>query len=68
VPVYEYICMKCNNRFSLLQSLYPESKDTQCPKCESTKVKKMISAFSCASASESDSATAHASSFGGGGG
>jgi len=68
MPIYEYMCMKCNNKFSLLQSLYPESKDTECPKCDSKEVKKMVSAFSCASGSDSDSAAAHASSIGGGGG
>ena len=68
MPIYEYICMKCNNKFSLLQSLYPEPKDTECPKCESKEVKKMFSAFSCASGSEGGSSGAHAPSFGGGGG
>ena len=68
MPIYEYICMKCNNKFSLLQSLYPESNDTECPKCDSKEVKKVVSAFSCASGSDSDLEAAQASSFGGGGG
>jgi len=68
MPIYEYICLKCSNKFSLLQSLYPEPKGTECPKCSSRKVKKVVSAFSCASAPGSDSSSAHVPSFGGGGG
>lgn len=69
MPIYEYICLKCNEKFSILQSLYPSDNRTECPKCASGDVKKMMSAFSCASGSESvHSSPAHAPSFGGGGG
>lgn len=49
MPIYEYICMECNNRFSLLQSLYPTEHDAECPKCSSNNVKKILSSFSCSS-------------------
>ena len=69
MPIYEYICLKCNEKFSILQSLYPSNNRTECPKCSSDEVKKVMSAFSCASGSESGhSSSAHAPSFGGGGG
>jgi putative FmdB family regulatory protein len=69
MPIYEYNCLKCNEKFSLLQSLYPAAKNTECPKCSSTDVKKVISSFSCGSGS-ADSATPSmpAPNFGGGGG
>jgi len=66
MPIYEYSCSECNETFSLLQSVYPESKNTQCPRCGSGKVKKVISAFSCSSGTGSGSLPAP--NFGGGGG
>jgi putative FmdB family regulatory protein len=68
MPIYEYICLKCNETFSVLQSLYPAEKKTECPKCTSSEVKKVISSFSCATGSGSASASMPAPSFGGGGG
>ena len=49
MPIYEYICLKCNERFSLLQSVSASCDDTECPKCASKGVKKIISAFCCSS-------------------
>ncbi len=46
MPVYEYTCMKCNERFSVLQSILSSENDTECPGCASKKVKKTIFAFS----------------------
>lgn len=67
MPIYEYICNKCNDRFSLLQSMSAAEKETQCLKCGSTEVKKLISSFSTSSTSSSGkSSPAH--SCGGGGG
>jgi len=68
MPIYEYICLKCNEKFSLLQSLSPAEKNTECPRCSSKEVKKVISSFSCATGSGSPSASAPGASFGGGGG
>lgn len=65
MPIYEYICLKCNNRFSLLQSVYPAEKVCECPKCSSREVRKLVSSFSCGCG---DSASSSAPSFGGGGG
>lgn len=67
MPIYEYICLKCDEKFSLLQSLYPEPKDTECPRCHSKEIKKIISSFSCSSGDSAKSSPAHAPSFGGGG-
>ncbi len=67
MPIYEYICQECDNKFALLQSLYPPDNDTFCPKCSSNQVKKVISSFSCNSA-ENDSSSMPAPRFGGGGG
>jgi putative FmdB family regulatory protein len=68
MPIYEYRCLNCNERFSLLKSLYPADNITECPKCASKDVKKIISSFSCSSGSKSGSySSMPAPSFGGGG-
>ncbi len=67
MPIYEYQCLECNEKFALLQSLYPAENDTQCPKCSSSDVKKVLSSFSCNSG-DSVSSSAPAPRFGGGGG
>jgi putative FmdB family regulatory protein len=69
MPIYEYMCLKCNEKFSLLQSLYPAEKKTECPKCSSTEVKKILSSFSCGSGHGiGNSPSVPAPDFGGGGG
>lgn len=67
VPVYEYICQECNEKFALLQSLYPAENDTECPRCSSKNVKKVLSSFSCAQGTE-NAGSVPPPNFGGGGG
>jgi putative FmdB family regulatory protein len=67
MPIYEYVCLKCNNKFALLQSLYPAQNDAECPKCSSKEVKKIISSF-CSPSGGGDSHSSSAPSFSGGGG
>ncbi|HSB51812.1 MAG TPA: zinc ribbon domain-containing protein [Dissulfurispiraceae bacterium] len=64
MPIYEYVCRKCDEQFSLFQSIYANEKDTRCPKCGADDVKKKISGFSCLSFGGYSSA----GSAGGGGG
>ncbi|MBI5739704.1 MAG: zinc ribbon domain-containing protein [Nitrospirae bacterium] len=66
MPIYEYVCLKCGNKFSLLQSMSHAESDTECPKCSSREVKKTISSFSCASGC-GDSSSTSSPGFGGGG-
>lgn len=68
MPVYEYICVKCKESFSLLQKIGTTEKDTVCPECGSREVKKKISLFSCACPVDSGPSTGGApSGFSGGG-
>lgn len=64
MPIYEYVCKDCGERFSLLQGINATEKDTQCPKCSSGQVKKVISAFCC---SVGSSASIPSGGFSGGG-
>ncbi len=69
MPIYEYLCLKCDKKFSLLQSLFPAEKNTECPECSSREVKKIISSFSCGAGSDvGSSSSMPAPNFGGGGG
>ncbi len=46
MPIYEYICIKCDEGFMILQKMGATDNDTICPKCGSQEVKKKLSAFS----------------------
>jgi len=68
MPIYEYMCLKCCERFSLLQSVTGNQKETKCPKCSSGDVKKMLSSFCCSSGSgKSISPAVPTGGFSGGG-
>lgn len=43
MPIYEYVCEKCNECFEHLAYSASES-DPKCPKCDAKKVKKLMSA------------------------
>lgn len=45
MPIYEYRCPKCENKFELLRSFEDSSKDAPCPKC-GAESKRAISRFS----------------------
>lgn len=46
MPSYEFICEKCNKKFSIQLSLADyEKKKYACPKCKSRRVKQQISMF-----------------------
>ncbi|MDI6800478.1 MAG: zinc ribbon domain-containing protein [Thermodesulfovibrionales bacterium] len=70
MPIYEYVCRKCSEVFSAFQSINADENDTECPKCSSNDVKKMVSAFSCCSTAGSgggiNSSFGSSGGFGGG--
>lgn len=42
MPLYEYVCRKCEHQFEALVS---GDRAAACPKCESTKLEQMFSSF-----------------------
>jgi putative FmdB family regulatory protein len=48
MPVYEFDCAKCGERFEVMGSYTEREKEHACPKCGSTEVKQAISLFSAA--------------------
>jgi putative FmdB family regulatory protein len=46
MPLYEYICRKCDEKFSEALTVKEHgTKNPKCPKCQSTDVKKIIEPF-----------------------
>ena len=43
MPIYEYVCSNCGNRFSLLIGVVAEDDDETCPKCQSKRLKRIPS-------------------------
>ena len=52
MPIYEFLCEKCLNRFDKLAAGMNDTSPTACPKCNSTSTKKQISRFSAHAASD----------------
>ncbi|GHT67077.1 hypothetical protein AGMMS50222_09870 [Endomicrobiia bacterium] len=48
MPLFEFICKKCNEKF---ESLVFDKENTECPKCKSTEVVKQFSSFLATSSS-----------------
>jgi putative FmdB family regulatory protein len=34
MPIYEYVCVKCKNKFELLRPFSKSSESADCPKCK----------------------------------
>jgi putative FmdB family regulatory protein len=42
MPIFEYVCKACNNRF---ETLVRASATVECPACKSTSLEKQLSVF-----------------------
>jgi len=51
MPLFEYICKKCNTRFEKIVFSIDKEK-VECPKCKSEEVEKQISMFSSSTNSD----------------
>ena len=45
MPIYEYLCQRCNGRFQRLVSGFSAPADLHCPRCQATDVRKAVSRF-----------------------
>lgn len=45
MPLYEYLCLSCRNRFTLLRSVSERNNSTSCANCSEKKVNRLVSSF-----------------------
>jgi putative FmdB family regulatory protein len=55
MPIYEYRCTMCDERFSLLQPVGADATEVHCATCESTKVERVLSTFASGSSNSETS-------------
>jgi putative FmdB family regulatory protein len=53
VPIYEYRCESCSEKFEVLTRFAERDKSMPCPACESTKTRVQVSSFAFAGAGDS---------------
>jgi len=53
MPVYEYECSKCGEKFELRRNIADKDSDISCPKCGAKAPKRVLSLFSTTSFSGS---------------
>jgi len=51
MPIYEYECEKCGERFELRRSINNSDSKIRCPKCETEKTQRVFSMFTTSSSS-----------------
>jgi putative FmdB family regulatory protein len=53
MPLYEYICRKCHNKFDQVLTIKEHgTKEVRCAKCQSTDLEKVIEPFFAKTASK----------------
>ncbi|MBN2209423.1 MAG: zinc ribbon domain-containing protein [Candidatus Coatesbacteria bacterium] len=61
MPIYEYECEKCKERFELLRGISESGEPAACPKCGAEDARRLMSLFGssgCGSSGDSCSLTA----------
>jgi putative FmdB family regulatory protein len=53
MPVFEYRCTSCREKFEVLHKSTLNAEEVACPNCRSQEVKKLISSFSTTSEGKS---------------
>ena len=53
MPIYEYRCESCSDKFEVLTRFAERDRAQVCPSCESTKTRVMVSSFAFAGAGDS---------------
>jgi putative FmdB family regulatory protein len=66
MPIYEYRCESCSEKFELLTRFAERDTAQACPACESTRTRVMVSSFAVAGAESSESLDFGSAEGGGG--
>ena len=54
MPIYEYECRECKERFQLLQGMNEGSESARCPKCNAKGPRRLLSVFGSSRSSDSE--------------
>jgi putative FmdB family regulatory protein len=68
MPIYEYRCESCSDKFEVLTRFAERDTAQVCPSCESTKTRVLVSSFAFGGAAGESSASDFMSESAGGGG
>jgi putative FmdB family regulatory protein len=68
MPIYEYQCNDCDNKFEKMMRFSDADKNPVCPDCHSQNTKKKISSFASLGSFLSGTSVSATSSCGSGGG
>lgn len=49
MPIYEYVCLDCGERFETMRSMKEADAPISCRQCESPRTSRMLSLFNAAS-------------------
>lgn len=55
MPIFEYKCKQCDNKFEVLYKSSTNQEEVSCPKCNSKENKKLLSSFSASGFSSTSS-------------
>ncbi len=55
MPLYEYLCRDCGERFEVLQRMGEGAEGLACPKCDRSEIEKQFSTFASASSGNGSS-------------
>ena len=53
MPIYEYECLKCGERFELRRSMSDSDQEVKCPECGAEDPRRIFSTFATSSVSSS---------------
>jgi putative FmdB family regulatory protein len=67
MPIYEYRCESCAEKFEVLTRFAERDNAQVCPVCESTKTRVLVSSFAVAGASDASASDFTSESSGAGG-
>ena len=61
MPIYEYVCTECKEKFELLRPFSRADEDAECPQCNS-KAERALSTICCLTTGENGETTSIAGS------
>ncbi len=61
MPIYEYECRACQERFEVVQKISDTGEELHCPKCDTDRPQRLLSAFCSIGGKSGGGAPTHSS-------